>query len=419
MLRAEGRGARRELGALESRRARRGRRPPLSPFSSRGPAAVGRAEARPRGARGRADRASPTAPQSSWAAPPSPPRASPSRPPGSRSLHPEHAARSCGPCSPAAADPAGLPVARRRRGRPAARPADPRRSSIRPPRRPARFEAQRTTPATPLSLRLQRRVRPGRARPRSTSSPATPAVRHGDAERRAAARRATRSGACSSRRSTGGLAASFPWAVPGGDAPSPCRSGALELERGPGDRVRGVRFALGALRARRPARAARQRDRARRRGSSSSCSKGTAASCAASRRRAARASCCPPSTPTRCRRARCAASTPGTLPLPRDGPRAAPAPRTDGRSSEPSQPMRTVTLYGRPGCHLCDDARAVAAARCARTRPFALEEVDIDDRRRAPRALPGADPGRRARRRGAVRLLRGRGRADGAAASGD
>jgi glutaredoxin len=39
--------------------------------------------------------------------------------------------------------------------------------------------------------------------------------------------------------------------------------------------------------------------------------------------------------------------------------------------------VRTVTLYGRPGCHLCDDARA-ALERVRATRPFALVEVDID-----------------------------------------
>jgi glutaredoxin len=39
--------------------------------------------------------------------------------------------------------------------------------------------------------------------------------------------------------------------------------------------------------------------------------------------------------------------------------------------------MRTVTLYGRPGCHLCDDARAVLQ-RVRRSRPFHLEEVDIE-----------------------------------------
>jgi glutaredoxin len=36
----------------------------------------------------------------------------------------------------------------------------------------------------------------------------------------------------------------------------------------------------------------------------------------------------------------------------------------------------TVTLYGRPGCHLCDDARA-ALQRVQRQAPFALEEIDI------------------------------------------
>jgi glutaredoxin len=35
-----------------------------------------------------------------------------------------------------------------------------------------------------------------------------------------------------------------------------------------------------------------------------------------------------------------------------------------------------VTLYSRPGCHLCDDARAVIAAVCADLGE-AYEEVDI------------------------------------------
>jgi glutaredoxin len=39
--------------------------------------------------------------------------------------------------------------------------------------------------------------------------------------------------------------------------------------------------------------------------------------------------------------------------------------------------MRTVTLYGRPGCHLCDDARAILEQVRA-THPFRLEEIDID-----------------------------------------
>jgi glutaredoxin len=39
--------------------------------------------------------------------------------------------------------------------------------------------------------------------------------------------------------------------------------------------------------------------------------------------------------------------------------------------------MRTVTLYGRRGCHLCDDARA-ALERIRAERAFDLEEVDIE-----------------------------------------
>jgi hypothetical protein len=38
--------------------------------------------------------------------------------------------------------------------------------------------------------------------------------------------------------------------------------------------------------------------------------------------------------------------------------------------------MRTVTLYGRPGCHLCDDARTVLQD-VRRRVPFRLEERDI------------------------------------------
>ncbi len=38
--------------------------------------------------------------------------------------------------------------------------------------------------------------------------------------------------------------------------------------------------------------------------------------------------------------------------------------------------MRRVVLYGKPGCHLCDEARAVVTAVRAR-QPFDLEEVDV------------------------------------------
>jgi len=37
---------------------------------------------------------------------------------------------------------------------------------------------------------------------------------------------------------------------------------------------------------------------------------------------------------------------------------------------------RTVTLYGRPGCHLCDDARVVLE-RIRAEHPFDLRERDI------------------------------------------
>jgi glutaredoxin len=37
----------------------------------------------------------------------------------------------------------------------------------------------------------------------------------------------------------------------------------------------------------------------------------------------------------------------------------------------------TVTLYGRPGCHLCDDARAVLLG-LQESNAFALAEVDIE-----------------------------------------
>ncbi|HEY1510618.1 MAG TPA: glutaredoxin family protein [Solirubrobacteraceae bacterium] len=40
--------------------------------------------------------------------------------------------------------------------------------------------------------------------------------------------------------------------------------------------------------------------------------------------------------------------------------------------------MRTVVLYGRDGCCLCDDAREILL-RVRSRRPFVLEERDIDD----------------------------------------
>lgn len=39
--------------------------------------------------------------------------------------------------------------------------------------------------------------------------------------------------------------------------------------------------------------------------------------------------------------------------------------------------MREVVLYGRPGCHLCDDARAIVE-RLRGELPFTLVERDIE-----------------------------------------
>jgi glutaredoxin len=38
--------------------------------------------------------------------------------------------------------------------------------------------------------------------------------------------------------------------------------------------------------------------------------------------------------------------------------------------------MATVTLYGKPGCHLCDQARAELAHLRLKA-PFELEEIDV------------------------------------------
>jgi len=44
-----------------------------------------------------------------------------------------------------------------------------------------------------------------------------------------------------------------------------------------------------------------------------------------------------------------------------------------------------LTLYGQPGCHLCDDARVVVA-RVAADQDLVLEEVDITTDERLHRA---------------------------------
>jgi hypothetical protein len=53
--------------------------------------------------------------------------------------------------------------------------------------------------------------------------------------------------------------------------------------------------------------------------------------------------------------------------------------RTDSRGPGPAGPgpRRTVLIYGRPGCHLCE--QALASIERVRTRvPFALEQRDIE-----------------------------------------
>ncbi|HMC05918.1 MAG TPA: glutaredoxin family protein [Solirubrobacterales bacterium] len=41
--------------------------------------------------------------------------------------------------------------------------------------------------------------------------------------------------------------------------------------------------------------------------------------------------------------------------------------------------VTTVTLYGRPGCHLCDQARAEILKLRGAVAPFELREVNIDE----------------------------------------
>ncbi|MBW1602637.1 glutaredoxin family protein [Streptomyces sp. JJ66] len=57
---------------------------------------------------------------------------------------------------------------------------------------------------------------------------------------------------------------------------------------------------------------------------------------------------------------------------------AGPSPSTPAGTpaSTPGATARTVTLIGKPGCHLCDDARAVIERVCAQT-GAAWEEKDI------------------------------------------
>ena len=57
------------------------------------------------------------------------------------------------------------------------------------------------------------------------------------------------------------------------------------------------------------------------------------------------------------------------------------APRREPPRTRRSRRLRgrmTVTLYTRPGCHLCDDARAALLERVQQQHPFTLTEIDIE-----------------------------------------
>lgn len=53
---------------------------------------------------------------------------------------------------------------------------------------------------------------------------------------------------------------------------------------------------------------------------------------------------------------------------------------TSPNEAAPNEAAARVTLYGRPGCHLCDDARAVIARVCADLgETFVEVDIDSDD----------------------------------------
>jgi Glutaredoxin-like domain (DUF836) len=144
-------------------------------------------------------------------------------------------------------------------------------------------------------------------------------------------------------------------------------------------------------------------------GSTSSSCGATASSSGASPRPAVPASCCPP---VRLHAPRAHAASPrrGDARLPRPGPRPAPGPDDRGAlGGVPAVVTPAVVLYGRPDCHLCDEARAALERVRART-PFALVERDITTDDDLHRRYLVRSPGRLARRRGALRVPRRRGR---------
>ena len=259
------------------------------------------------------------------------------------------------------------PAGPRRRGRARAR-ARPRGGDRRP--HPARGQ-RRPLPA-PDRLRAHRArepgrgARPARARARSGSrhrgALGAPGVRIPPGGAReaeidiGAGAAGVASGRLVARDQAGATVVSQPFALPTAP-PAPVPAGPLALERRRG-RVTGVHFPLGAFERGDPlrggsalslTRAAGSRARARRRGN----------------RLVRRLT--PPGGARELLPAEYAyalpagdAARPRARPLrvPRARPLAAGGRQADGRPLGRVPAMRTVTLYGRPDCHLCDDARA-------------------------------------------------------------
>ena len=167
-----------------------------------------------------------------------------------------------------------------------------------------------------------------------------------------------------------------PTPAPTGTPPPPPRIGTPELLRR-GEETVGVRFALGEFR----------RGDAARGGATQRATRGTAGA-DAGRRPPPRRGPAPDAERRRAgvaaRGVRVHACQPrpqgaGARPLRVPDPRLGPAPRRAGGGAlaRVRRPMTRVTLYTRPGCHLCDDARA-AIERVRTTRRFELEEIDIE-----------------------------------------
>jgi hypothetical protein len=157
------------------------------------------------------------------------------------SLHPEATASELRTMLTGAADPAGLPVGGAGAG--ILRPDPVLPGLTIEPRPKAQFRLSNSA-STPLSVKTS--AESGRA------DPATLDLQPGDAQTvtvtpiTAPPPSGYALGRLLVSNSTGGLAASLPWAIAGGD-PEPVPVGRLELQRGPKNQVRGVRFAVGAF----------------------------------------------------------------------------------------------------------------------------------------------------------------------------